>query len=212
MCGIPSCVPLWLGFKYFVVFFDDDSHMPWLFLIREQSEIFSIFFSLNKVFLTLVHALESENARDYLFRTSQSFFSSQFGQQQWSCSYKSQQNNVIERKNKHFFEIARAIRARIPLQFWNSHYDIMSSYKSCIFFLFFHGHVLSNPFLRDTWYIIHILFDHVYWGSLFGSCLIFMGALSLLCVFVEYYMLQKKSYGCYSPEFIIFVTIVVIFF
>ena len=66
----PSRVKSNLGFQYFVTFIDDYSRCTWLFLIKNYSELFSIFQSfsneIKNQFGVSIRILRSDNAREYL--------------------------------------------------------------------------------------------------------------------------------------------------
>ena len=59
-----------LGFQYFVIFIDDYSRCTWLFLIKTQAELFSIFQKFHAEVRTRfnfsIHILRSNNAKEYL--------------------------------------------------------------------------------------------------------------------------------------------------
>lgn len=56
------------GFKYFVTFVDDYSRVTWLFLMKQRSEVFSIFYDfhteIQNQFKTNIQTLRSDNARE----------------------------------------------------------------------------------------------------------------------------------------------------
>jgi len=66
-----------LGFKYFVTFINDYSRCIRLFLMKNRSELFSIFQSfyheIRNQFGLFIRTLRSDNAREYF---SQSFMAS----------------------------------------------------------------------------------------------------------------------------------------
>jgi hypothetical protein len=58
-----------LRYRYFVTFVDDFSHLTWIYLIKERSELFDIFChftakTMTQIFKT-VNILRSDNAREY---------------------------------------------------------------------------------------------------------------------------------------------------
>ena len=65
------------GFKYFVTFVDDFSHVTWLYLMKSRSELFSHFSvfcsEIQTQFHILVQTLRSDNAKEYLSKYFQSF-------------------------------------------------------------------------------------------------------------------------------------------
>jgi transposase InsO family protein len=109
----PSRVVSCLGYQYFVTFIDDFSRCTWIFLMKNRSDIFSIFKTfcseINTQFGTNIKILQSDNAREYLSTSFQSFLASQRILHQTSCAHTPQQNGVTERKNLHLVETAHTI-------------------------------------------------------------------------------------------------------
>jgi len=120
----PSRVSSTLGFRYFVSFIDDYSRCTWIFLIKNRSELFSIFQTfhaeIQNQFGVSIRTFRSDNAREYLSSPFQQFMKSHGIIHQTSCPYTSQQNGVAERKNRHLIETARTllIQSHAPLRFW----------------------------------------------------------------------------------------------
>lgn len=183
--------------------------MSWLFLITEQSENLSIFFSQNKGFFKLLSMHWKVRMLEFTslvlpilsFLVNMVYNSHRINLHKIVCLRG--RINISLRLQKQYMR-------GFPCNFgtaWLWHYVILliTSFFCCCswpcFFRFF-SFVIHYTYTLRPCIGVHS----------FCSCLIFMGALSLSSVFVEYYMLQKKSYGCYSPEFLIFVTIVVFFF
>ena len=77
--GLPRTAST-LGFRYFVTFIDDFSHCTWLFLIKSQDEVFSIFqkffVEICNQFNTSIRILCSDKALEYLYAPFSSFLSS----------------------------------------------------------------------------------------------------------------------------------------
>ena len=63
-------MPSIMGFRYFLLFVDDVSHMTWLYLLKERSEMFSVIESLfNKIknqFFTSIHVIRTNNVLEYV--------------------------------------------------------------------------------------------------------------------------------------------------
>ena len=66
----PSRVSSTLGFRYFVSFIDDYSRCTWVFLMKDRSELFSIFKSffaeIQNQFGVSIRTFRSDNALEYL--------------------------------------------------------------------------------------------------------------------------------------------------
>jgi len=80
-----------LSFYYFVTFIDDFSRCIWVFLMKNRSDVFSIFqgFSteIQNQFSTSNKILRTDNAREYISSQFQSFLCSQGILHQTSCSH-----------------------------------------------------------------------------------------------------------------------------
>ena len=109
----PSRIVSTLGFLYFVTFIDDFSFCTWLFLMKSQAELFSVFQKLIaeicNQFNTSIRILRSGNALEYLFALLSSFLSSHGILHQSSCAYTPQQNGLTESKNRHLVETTRTL-------------------------------------------------------------------------------------------------------
>lgn len=120
----PSRVVSCLGYQYFVTFIDDFSRCTWIFLMKNRSDVFSTFQTfcseIKTQFGTQIKILRSENAREYLSTSFQSFLTSKGILHQTSSAHPPQQNSVAERKNWHLVETARTmlIQNNVPHRFW----------------------------------------------------------------------------------------------
>ena len=120
----PSRSTSTLEFRYFVTFIDDYSRCTWLFLMRTQVELFSIFqkfhAEIRTQFNTSIRILRSDNAKEYFSTPFSSFMSSHGILHQSSCAYTPQQNGLAKRKNPHLVETARTLllHHKVPQRFW----------------------------------------------------------------------------------------------
>jgi transposase InsO family protein len=118
----PSRVTSKLGFRYFVTFVDDYSMVTWLYLMKDCSELFSIFCAeIQTQFNLPVRILRSDNAREYFSSSFRTFMTNSGILHQSSCSHTPQQNGVAERKNRHLLEVTRALlfQMNVPKLFWS---------------------------------------------------------------------------------------------
>jgi transposase InsO family protein len=112
-------------FHYFVTFVDDFSRMTWLFLMKNHSELFSIFQVFRNMiktqFAQKIHVLRSDNVKEYTSNSFASYLSEKGIIHQTSCAHTPQQNGVAERKNRHLLEVARCLlfHMHVPKQFWS---------------------------------------------------------------------------------------------
>ncbi|XP_070053441.1 uncharacterized protein [Nicotiana tomentosiformis] len=202
----PSRVSSTLGFRYFVSFIDDYSRCTWLFLMKDCSELFSIFQSfcaeIKNQFGVSFRIFRSDNALEYLSSQFQQFMTSQRIIHQTSCPYTPLQNGIAERKNRHIIETRTLlIESRVPLRFWGD-----AVLTTCYLI----NRMPSSP-IKDQ--IPHsVLFPQSPLYSLsprvFGStCFVHnlaprkdkLAPRALKCVFLGYSRVQK-GYRCYSPD------------
>ena len=120
----PSRSTSTLGFRYFVTFINDYSRCTWLFLMKTQVELFSIFQKFHAEIRTqcniFIRILRSDNTKEYFSTPFSSFMSSHGILHQSSCAYTPQQNGVAEHKNRHLLETARTLllHHKVPKRFW----------------------------------------------------------------------------------------------
>ncbi|KAJ9542902.1 LOW QUALITY PROTEIN: hypothetical protein OSB04_029408 [Centaurea solstitialis] len=107
------------GFRYFVTFVDDYSRVTWLYLMKNQSEVFnhlcSFHSKIKTQFQTSIKTLRSDNAKEYLSQSVQSYMLQQGIIHESSCVDTPAQNGVAERKNHHLLEVARALLFQISV-------------------------------------------------------------------------------------------------
>ena len=118
----PCRIAFILGFQYFVTFIDDYSRCTWLFLMNSRVELYSIFqkfyVEIQTQFNIFICVLQSDNAREYFSAPFISFMSQHVILHQSSCVH-TQQNRVVERKNRHLVETARTLlfHCHVPFRF-----------------------------------------------------------------------------------------------
>jgi len=203
----PSRVKSNLGFQYFVTFIDDYSRCTWLFLMKNHSELFSIFqsFFFNEIenqFGVSIQILRSDNAREYLSQSFTTFMKSHDILHQTSCAYTTQQNGVAERKNRHLVEITRTllIDGEVPQCFWGD--AILST---CYLINCMSCSVLENKIPHSILFphkSLHLLppkvFGFTHFVHNFSPRLDKLSARSHKCVFLGFTRSQK-GYKCFSP-------------
>ena len=109
----PSRIKNINGARWFVTFIDDHTRTTWTFLMKEKSEISTIFQSfysmISTQFQSKIQVFKTDNARDY-FNSILGFYLSKHDIVHISsCVDTPQQNGVAERKNRHLLEVACAI-------------------------------------------------------------------------------------------------------
>ena len=110
----PINTPSLLGFRYFVIFVDDYSRVTYLYLMKEWSELCSIFKSFYMEIKTQFNAslriFRFDNAREYFHTSLSQFFDDHGIIHQSSCPYTPQQNGVAECKMRHLLKVTRALK------------------------------------------------------------------------------------------------------
>jgi hypothetical protein len=174
--------------------------------MKNRSDVFSIFQTfcseVKTQFGSQIKIFQSDNAREYLSTSFQSFLTSQGILHQTSCAHTPQQNGVAERKNRHLVETARTmlLHNNVPPRFWGD-----AILTSCYLINLMPSSVFENQVPHS------ILFpQHLYSLPLrvFGcTCFVHdltpgkdkLAAKSLKCLFLCYSCLQK-GYRCYCPD------------
>jgi hypothetical protein len=120
----PSPVPTVGGSRYFVIFVDDFSRYTWIYLMKNRSEVLTIYRDFAKMVQTqyskAIKVFRSDNAREYRqtdFSTILKHYGTIF---HTSCAGTSQQNGRAERKLRHILDTVRALTnaASTPVSFW----------------------------------------------------------------------------------------------
>ena len=92
--------------------------------MKNRSKLFSRFrafyVEIHTQFHVLVQSLRSDNAKEYVSEQFQSFMLQNVILHQTSCVDTPSQNGMVERKNKHLFETARALlfQIQVPKHLW----------------------------------------------------------------------------------------------
>ncbi|KAJ9553858.1 hypothetical protein OSB04_017903 [Centaurea solstitialis] len=202
----PCPVTSKLGFKYFVTFVDDYSLTTWLYFMKNRSEVFTHFCSLNAEiktqFKVSIQTLRSDNAKEYLSQTFQSYMLQNGILHESSCVDTPAQNGVAERKNRHLLEVARALlfHMTVPKPFWA---DVVAT--TCFLINRMPSVILDGQSPFSVLFPTKSLFpiDPKIFGS---TCFVRdtrpnitkLDPKSLKCVFLGYSRLQK-GYRCFSP-------------
>ncbi|CAA7046908.1 unnamed protein product [Microthlaspi erraticum] len=110
------------GYKYFLTIVDDCSRVTWIYMMRNKSEVSTIFPSFVKYIQTqygvTIKMIRSDNAPELAFPK----LILELGiVHQYSCAYTPQQNSVVERKHQHLLNVARALlfQSNLPLIYWS---------------------------------------------------------------------------------------------
>ena len=99
----PSSTVSKKGYKYFVTFVDDHTRVTWLYLMKNRSELFSIFSmfcaEIRNQFNVSIKTLRSDNAKEYMSSQFSTYMAKYGMLHETSCVDTAAQNGVAERKN-----------------------------------------------------------------------------------------------------------------
>jgi transposase InsO family protein len=193
--------------RYFVTFIDDHSRLTWVYVLKDRSQLFSVFQSfyaeISNQFNAKLLAFRTDNAREYLDSAFQQFLESRGIIHQTSCVRTPQQNGIAERKNGPILAIARALmlQMHVPKLFWadavlTAAY-LLNRMPSRIlkgkspFEMFFPG---KNPFSVPPRVFGCVSFVHNHSPNRDK-----LDPRAHKCIFLGYSCTQK-GYRCYSPS------------
>jgi transposase InsO family protein len=112
------------GHRWFVTFIDCFSRYTWLYLLKNKSDVFSVFKDLfaliRNQFGTTIKILRSDNGTEYINHEFGQFLASNGIEHQTTCVNTPEQNGVAERKNRHLLEVARSLMftMNVPKFLW----------------------------------------------------------------------------------------------
>lgn len=110
------------GYKFFLTIVDDCTRVTWLYMLRNKSEVKTVFPDfldhIHTQYHYIVKKVRSDNANELAFTD---LFLSRGIIHQFSCAYTPQQNSVVGRKHQHLLNVARALlfQSDVPLIYWS---------------------------------------------------------------------------------------------
>ena len=100
-------------YKYFVTFIDDYSKYTWIYFLRSKSKVFSVFQKfvayVETQFSSRIKVLSSYSGGEYMSHKFHDFLQNKGIVSQRSCPYTPQQNDIVERKNRHLLDVVRTL-------------------------------------------------------------------------------------------------------
>jgi transposase InsO family protein len=149
-----------------------------------------------------IKCLRSDGGGKYFSNEFSEYLKEHGIQRKYSCSYSPQQNGIVERKNKHIVEIARAMlnEKNLPNYFWvevvATTIYIMNRTPTVVV----HGMTLEQKFTSKKPDVSHL--------RMFG-CIAYVHVLNekrskldpkvVKCIFIGY-SLKQKGYKCFNPS------------
>jgi len=109
------------GYKYFLTIMDDHSRATWIYLLRNKSEVLTVFPAfieqVENQYKVRVKAVRSDNAPELKFS---SLYPQKGIVSFHSCPKTPEQNSSVERKHQHILNVARALmfQSQVPLSLW----------------------------------------------------------------------------------------------
>ncbi|CAL1356412.1 unnamed protein product [Linum trigynum] len=120
----PSFVLSRHGFRYFALFVDHATRFTWVYFLRLKSDLKAIAEEFLKMVQTQfnkpVKILRSDPGGEFSSNPLLALYRSLSTLCQKSCPGVSQQNGLVERKNRHVLDLTRAllIESQVPSRFW----------------------------------------------------------------------------------------------
>ena len=120
----PAPISSLFGYNYYVVFIDDFTGFTWFFLLKQKSEVFTVFKHFKNLvenqYSTKIKVLSSDNDGEYINSQFQEFCSEHGILHQTSCPHTPPQNGVFERKHRHLVEIGLNLlyQSHLLLNYW----------------------------------------------------------------------------------------------
>ena len=110
--------------KWFVSFIDDCKRVTWVFLMKHEFDVSTIFLVFHKMVKTQfdakIQTVRFNNGREYFNQFLSSYFEKEGIIHQSFCTDTPQQNGVAGRKNRHLLEVTRALifPMNVPKTYW----------------------------------------------------------------------------------------------
>ncbi|PKU68147.1 Retrovirus-related Pol polyprotein from transposon TNT 1-94 [Dendrobium catenatum] len=112
------------GYRYYIIFVDDNSRFTWLYPLRHKSEVLNTFINfktqVEKYTSHQIKVLRTDGGMEYMNNQFSDFLRTHGIVHQTSCPYTPEQNGLAERKHRHIIETTRALlfTASVPYTYW----------------------------------------------------------------------------------------------
>ncbi|CAL1362537.1 unnamed protein product [Linum trigynum] len=202
----PSSVLSRHGFRYFALFIDHATRFTWVYFLRQKSELRSVATEFLKMIHTQfdrpVKIVRSDPGGEFSSSPLYEVYRSLGILTQKSCPGVSQQNGLVERKNRHVLDLTRALllASNVPSRFWP---EAVATAVRLI-------NYQVTPVLQNTSPYFALYSKHPDYTSLrvFGSlCFVLLprrertklSSKTARCVFLGYSDVHK-GYLCFDPH------------
>ena len=104
----PTPIVFVLEHRFYVIFVDDFTRFAWLFLLKQKSNVFSVFVHFKSLvenqFNTKIKTLRSDGGAEFVNHKFKAFCLDNGISHQLSCPYTPQQNGMAKRKHRYIVE------------------------------------------------------------------------------------------------------------
>jgi len=192
------------GCRYYVSFIDDHTRKVWVYFMKHKGEMFQHFLNfkamVEKEKGVSIKCLRSNGRGEYFSNEFSEYLKEHEIQKKYSCSYSSQQNGVVERKNMHIVEITCAMFNEKKLQnyFWaevvTTTIYIMNRTPTAII----HGMTPEKKFTNKKPNVSHLrVFAYIAYVHVPDKKISKLDPKVEKCIFIRYSFL-KKRYRCFN--------------
>ncbi len=187
-------------------FIDDHTRKVWVYFMKHKCEVFQHFLN----FKTMVEKEKGVSIKCLRSNRRGEYFSNEFNeylkehgiQRKYSCSYSPQQNGVVERKNKHIVEIARAMlnEKNLPNYFWAEVVTIIVYIMNRTPTMVVHGMTPEEKFTGKKPDVSHLrVFGCITYVHVPDEKRSKLDRKAKKCIFIGYSSKQKGC-GCFNPS------------
>ncbi|MCO5597668.1 hypothetical protein L7F22_051749 [Adiantum nelumboides] len=192
------------GCRFYVTFIDDCSRKVWIYFMKEKSEVSTHFQNfkamVEKQTGNFVQCPRSDGGGEYFFNEFSNFLKKHGIQRQFSCRYTPQQNGVVEPKNRHIAEIARAFMSEknIPpcycAEATSTVYTMKMTHTAAV-----HDMTLEEKFTGKKPDVSHFkVFGCIAYVHVPDELRTKLDPKAEKCVFIGYFV-EQNGYKCYNP-------------
>jgi len=194
------------GCKYYVNFIDDHTRKVWVYFMKHKGEMFQHFLNF-KVMVekekgVSIKCLRSDGQGEYFSNVFSEYLKEHGIQRKYSCSYSPQHNGVVERKNRHIAEIARAMlnKKNLPNYFWAEAVAITIYIMNQTPTTEIHGMTPEEKFTCKKPDVSHLkVFSCIAYVHVPNEKRSKLDPKVEKCIFIGY-SLEQKGYRCFNPS------------